>query len=84
VTPSTFVGLWGVELALFFLLIRSVRERRRIARLGEAVAEGAGRGRPPSRTDRGRHEQWPELARQLSREGMSRSELERLRRQLFE
>jgi hypothetical protein len=66
---------------LFLFLAKTVRDRRRLERLGAEVAETAGDA--PAATGDGVRSQWAQLARQLRAEGKSAAQIEQLRKQLF-
>jgi len=81
VSATAANALWGVEALLFVFLVKTVRERRRLERLGAEVAEAAGAG--PYVRDDGVRSQWASLARQLRAEGKSAAQIEQIRKQLF-
>ena len=78
-------GLWLVEALLFFLLLRLVRDRRRLEELHDSVLEGTGGSSEPrlSAHQQRMREQWPLIAGDLRREGRSAAEIEQIRKQVF-
>lgn len=81
VSATAANALWGVEALLFVFLVKTVRDRRRLERLGAEVAQAAGAA--PSTTDDGVSSRWAQLARQLRAEGKSAAQVEQIRKQLF-
>ena len=81
VSATAANALWGVEALLFVFLVKTVRDRRRLERLGAEVAQAAGAA--PSTKDDGVSSQWAQLARQLRAEGKSAAQVEQIRKQLF-
>jgi hypothetical protein len=81
VSATAANALWGVEALLFVFLVKTVRDRRRLERLGAEVAQAAGSA--PSTKDDGVSSQWAQLARQLRAEGKSAAQVEQIRKQLF-
>ena len=81
VSATAANALWGVEALLFVFLLKTVRDRRRLERLGAELAEAGALARTP-KNDEARS-QWAELARQLRAEGKSPAQIEQIRQQLF-
>jgi hypothetical protein len=82
VSATAANALWGVEGLLFVFLVKTVRERRRLERLGAELAEAAAAPGRSAKDDKTRS-QWAELARQLRAEGKSQAQIEQIRQQLF-
>jgi hypothetical protein len=82
VSATAANALWGVEGLLFVFLVKTVRERRRLERLGAELAEAAAAPGKSTKDDKTRS-QWAELARQLRAEGKSQAQIEQIRQQLF-
>jgi HAMP domain-containing protein len=83
---SAAYALWGVEALLFFLLVRLIRDRRRLEELHDSVVEGtlaAGSNGGLSSHQRRMREQWPLMASDMRREGKSPAEIELVRKQVF-
>ena len=81
VSATAANALWGVEALLFVFLVKTVRDRRRLERLGAELAEAASGG--PAAKEHPARSQWAELARQLRAEGKSAAQIEQIRQQLF-
>jgi hypothetical protein len=81
VSATAANALWGVEALLFGFLVKTVRDRRRLERLGAEVVEAA--GSTPTGAADGVRSQWAQLAGQLRAEGKSAAQIEQLRKQLF-
>ena len=79
-------GLWVVEALLFYLLLRLIRDRRKLEELHESVLEGAtgaGSGSGLTARQQRMREQWPRMASELRREGKTPAEIELVRKQVF-